>query len=86
MLISDNWSELSSPLTLLNAVNSVKEPGRHVKEGGQQDPGHHLPGPRDGAEMSGPGGLADVDVALDSQDQGQPDGGVVEELRSGFHE
>ena len=78
--------QVRSELTLLNGVNSVKEPGRHVEEGGHQDPGHHLPGPGDGAEMSGPAGLADVDVPLDSQDQGQPDRGVVEQLRSSFHE
>ena len=76
---------LSTLLTLLNAVNSVKEPGRHVEEGGDKDPGDHLPGPGNGAEMSGLAGLADVDIALDSQDQSQPDRGVVEKLRSSFH-
>ena len=75
-----------APLTLLYAVDSVKQPGRDVEEGRPQDPGHQPPGPGDAAEVSGPSGLADVDVALDSQDQGQPDGDVVEHLGSRLHE
>ena len=75
-----------APLTLLYAVDSVKQPGRDVEEGRPQDPGHQPPGPGDAAEVPCPGGLADVDVALDSQDQGQPDGDVVEHLGSRLHE
>ena len=77
---------LALALTLLNAVDPVTEPGGDVYECGPQDPGHHLPGPGDGAEVAGPGGLADVDVALDRQDQSQPDRGVVEQLGGRLHE
>ena len=86
MLARPHTSNLNTLLTLLNAVHSVEEPGRHVEKGGDHDPGDHLPGPGDGAEMAGLAGLTDVDIALDSQDQSQPDRGVVEKLRSSFHE
>lgn len=56
-------------------------------EEGRHDHHHHRPpGPGDGAEVPRLTGLADVDVSLDRQDQGQPDRGVVEELRGGLQE
>ena len=73
-------------MTSLNIVYSVKHPGRGVEEGRDDHHHHRPPGPGDGAEVPGLTGLADVDVSLDRQDQGQPDGGVVEELRGGLQE
>ena len=73
-------------MTSLNIVYSVKHPGRGVEDGRQDHHHHRPPRPGDGAEVPGLTGLADVDVSLDRQDQGQPDGGVVEELRRGLKE
>ena len=68
-----------------NAVVPVKDPGADVDHG-QDDDGHNYhPGPWDGAEVPGGGRLANVDVPLYSQNQGQPDGGIVEELGRSLH-
>ena len=57
-----------------------------MNEGAHYDHHHHRPGPGDGAEVPGLAGLADVDISLYCKGQGQPDGGVVEELRRGLKE
>ena len=63
----------------------VPSPGRLVEEGDEDGAGDGLLGPGDGAPGARHGGVADVDVALEGEQQRQPDGRRVEDLRHVLH-
>ena len=56
-----------------------------MEEGDEDGAGDGLLGPGDGAPGARHGGVADVDVALEGEQQRQPDGGRVEDLRHVLH-
>lgn len=75
---------LRGKATKKQAVSPVS-PGRLVEEGDEDGAGDGLLGPGDGAPGARHGGVADVDVALEGEQQRQPDGRRVEDLRHVLH-
>ena len=60
---------------------TIFSPGGLVEKGDDDGAGDGLLGPGDGAPGARHGGVADVDVALEGEQQRQPDGRRVEDLR-----
>ena len=64
---------------------TIFSPGGLVEKGDDDGAGDGLLGPGDGAPGARHGGVADVDVPLEGEQQRQPDGGRVENLRHVLH-
>ena len=97
-----NKAHFTALIIALDTVDPVHEPGPHVQQRHHPDNGHSQPSPGDGHQVSGsvimmassklcpkyllPCGLADVDIPLHRQHQGEVDAGVVEQLGHGLYE
>ena len=69
-------------LHIFYRVNPIKHPGDHVQDSKAQQAGDRDPGSGNRAEPLGKRSMADIDITLDCQSQGEPVRSCVEDLRS----